>query len=315
MVVPNGPVLSSLGQVMPALCSSLFILFTAGIFVSLVICLFAVLILKPGRGVFSFLAALTVSGLILVTFADQSLFLRTRDYLLLSNPPGIAVNNFYYTYTPYAARAIQPHPDKGLQKYVQQLCAAGLFTGLPVFCFMVLFGFIFFICRKRMPEKTAWVVSGILVPWVALISLLYLYPAHPPNNMTDKMITDNMTHIRKMLASQKSKTRIEALRILYHKSRDIWQFPEYCSKQIHSHSIAEKYWLAKAFSRSDAKKSIPCLKQLIRDDAVNVKTAAIKALLKLSCDADAVRMFKKLMLTSPQWYVQQAAYTAFNKCR
>jgi len=168
-----------------------------------------------------------------------------------------------------------------------------------------------------MPEKTARVVSSILVPGITLISLFYLYPVHSPDNMTDNMMTD----IQKMLASQKSKIRIEALRILYHKGRDIWQFPEYCATQVRSNSIAERYWQAKAFSRSDAKKSIPCLKLLIRDDAVNVKTAAIKALSKLSCDADAVRVFdavkafKELMLTSPQWYVQQAAYTAFNRCQ
>lgn len=322
MVIPNGHVLLSLEQIMPAFYSSLFILFTAGILVSLLICLLTVIFfLNPifarretAVSYFSiFFAALTVSGIALFALADQSTFLRARDYLLLSNPPGIAINNFYYAYTPYVTRAINPTSEKQVKPgwmnpafFVRALCGAGLFTGLPVFGFILLLWFIFRICRKLMAEKKAMILSGILISGMTVIALLYLNPINRPGTLKG---------IEKMLGSQRSKVRIEALRILYQKGEDIWQFPDYCRTHVSSNSIAERYWLANAFSKSNTIKSVQYLKKLLKDDAINVKCAAINALSKLICNDESDYIFKDLIINSPEWYVQQYAYTAYKKCQ
>ncbi len=151
LVVPNSHIAPSLGKIMPAFWGSLFITFTAGLVISMVIC-FVVLIYKklPYHPVYTVLfllqtklrpntrpslavplnhrqqrggnnpdprlaARLAVPGIflagtliILAMFTDQSIFHRTRDYLLLSNPLGTAVSKLYYTYSPYAVNAVQP---------------------------------------------------------------------------------------------------------------------------------------------------------------------------------------------------------------
>ena len=97
---------------------------------------------------------------------------------------------------------------------------------------------------------------------------------------------------------------------------DLWQFPEYCKSLAQSLSIAERYWQTKALSKSNTKKSVPWLKRLIQDDtAINVKSSAIKALAKRSCDIESKTLFKDLMQTSPKWYIQIAAFTAYRQCQ
>ncbi len=331
MVVPNGPVVSTLVQIMPAFYSSLFILFTAGIFISLLICLVSILFLKPDfkeqRIIIPYLsiffAALVVSGIALVILADKSIFIRTRDYLLLSSTPGIAVNNFYYKYTPYAARAINRcllNPEKSWWPapacFVRFFCEKGLFVGLPLFCFMMLYWLIFGACRKLMAGKAAMIASGFLISGITIATLLYLSPVNLKqiNNSSDFKLKS----IGTMLASPKTKTRIEALRILYKSRKGIWNFPEYYKACIRSESIAEKYWLANVFSISNADntaKSEFYLNKLIKDDSLNVKCAAIKALSKLSCNDDTLKILKDLIQTSPEWYVQQSARRAYIRCK
>jgi hypothetical protein len=49
------------------------------------------------------------------TQLNEDMFLRIRDHLLLSNPAGRAVNDFYYRYTLYAAEAFKPLHQKTLK--------------------------------------------------------------------------------------------------------------------------------------------------------------------------------------------------------
>lgn len=295
----------------------------------MIICLFAILFsktqLKNLRNSFIyfsiFIAALTVSALILITLADKSIFLKARDYLLLSNRPGIAINNFYYTYTPYAAQAINTpfqkqvkscwidpeiaeqenpavlvsrfgwfntpnradssflikkssednlifqynnknilsvslkdfhqNPAAYLKQYskktdpaffIRFLCTAGLFTGLPAFCFIVLFWFIFLVCSKFLTKKNAMFLSGTLISGLTMISLLYLNSANRPADIKD-------------------------------------------------------------------------IQKLLKEASINVKCASIKALSKLRCNDEHEKFFKNLIINSPEWYVQQYAYNALKECR
>ncbi len=60
--------------------------------------------------------------------ADSRLFVDIRDYLLLSNPLGRSINDFYYRYTLYAAEAF-----KSLDQKLQRPCRIGTFQPPPLY--------------------------------------------------------------------------------------------------------------------------------------------------------------------------------------
>ena len=399
IIVPNNYVLPSLEKILPAFYSSLFILFTGGIAVSLIICICVILFwqIKFQRNGNSyaltfppgFLVSLTISILMVIFFADQSIFLRTRDYLLLSTPPGRAINNFYYRFTPYAAQAVNPpfkrqikacftapeiygdgntirilskfgwlntkkksnaslvvekslngdlifkHKNKAiltvstekfhqnpalwLKKYSQKtdcaflirvFCAAGLFIGLPFFCFIVVFRLFFLICRRlKMSSNNASVLSGMLISVFTVVLLIYLNPVNFHAGIK------NIKTLQHMLNSKNCRARIEGLRIIYHLNENIWQFPDYCRLHVDTSSIAEKYWLVKVLSKSGAEKNIFYLKKLLKTRSINVQSAVIKALSNFKCSNDLAVIYTDTIMKSRHWYVQQAAYNAFKRCQ
>lgn len=71
--------------------------------------------------------AVQVASVLLVALfwlpkADDSVFIDIRDRLLLSNPAGAAVNDFYYRYTLYPAKLIKPPA----QKLMVPACTGGI---------------------------------------------------------------------------------------------------------------------------------------------------------------------------------------------
>jgi hypothetical protein len=66
------------------------------------------------RRLFHILPILLLTG-IWTAQADKSLFLNIRDYLLLSNPMGKTVDEFYYRYTLYPAEVFKPLEQKLLK--------------------------------------------------------------------------------------------------------------------------------------------------------------------------------------------------------
>jgi HEAT repeats len=56
-----------------------------------------------------------IVALLWTTQWDNRLFLDLRDHLLLSNPLGLSINNFYYKYTLYPAEAFKPMDQKTLK--------------------------------------------------------------------------------------------------------------------------------------------------------------------------------------------------------
>ncbi len=59
--------------------------------------------------------AIILLTLVWASLADRLLFMNIRDYLLLSNPVGRAVDRFYYRYTLYPAQAFKPLDQKTLK--------------------------------------------------------------------------------------------------------------------------------------------------------------------------------------------------------
>lgn len=116
IVVPNSLVIPSLFKFSSAFYGSLFFTFTAGIVVSSLISLIAGIIFIKQK---SFLNKKSIKQLVipltalLITISlfnihgDRGIYLRIRDYILLSSKPGIALNNFYYKHTLYAAQALK----------------------------------------------------------------------------------------------------------------------------------------------------------------------------------------------------------------
>lgn len=393
-VVPNHHVLSSLKTFQAAFCGSLFLLFTAGVLVTLILCFCAVVFSSEIRSAlinhsswfFSFSGALVTTAIITMGIADGSVFLRGRDYALLSNKPGAVLNRFYYKYTLYAANTVRSplqkqvktcwiapsllkdnnnikrllsgfgwfpvnnrnhtdfeisssangnlefrykekhflsipvqsfydNPEFFLKQYSNKtdsagplrfFCAAGLFIALPVWGFALVFFMVAGITKALFPDKNTSYISGILVPAVLLSALLYINPTGRPENEKE---------IRRMFASGSGKTRIEALRAVCREGYDIWRFPDYCRKAANSTVTAEKYWLVNAFSISGREKSLPYVKKMVHDESINVQTAAIDALADLSCHSTTMDIFKKKVLNSRQWYVQQEAFNAMQQCR
>jgi hypothetical protein len=66
------------------------------------------------RAVIPLLPAVLLAALWSTQF-NEDMFLRIRDHLLLSNPTGRAVNDFYYRYTLYAAEVFKPLHSKTLK--------------------------------------------------------------------------------------------------------------------------------------------------------------------------------------------------------
>jgi hypothetical protein len=389
LVVPNIHVLPSLGKILPAFCASLFITFTAGIVLSLIICLVAMilvrsLVFESSLSTLFFLVCLAgfiLSGLIFFANTDASVFLRARDTFLLSSKPGTILNDFYYRYTPYAARAINsplqqqmkicwidseishgsdlntlllksgwiniPNPSAAaliiekdsenivllkqagktilslpmddfeedpvlyLKEFSQKTdtrfllrsgCSAGLLVATPFVCFMMLFSAMFFLYTRWIGHKPAIYLSGISMVALALIALCYL---NPPVVSTD---------ITTLLDAKNTRVRTEALRILYQKGDNIRQIPAYLNRPLSEKSIAERYWLAMVLS-NPYPKNIPYIKELIKDDALNVRCAAIKALSRSGCSLESIKLFKEIVETSPHWYEQYYALNAFRSCQ
>ena len=78
-----------------------------------------------GRGIYPL--PLMILALLWTSQWDSRLFLDLRDHLLLSNPLGLAINNFYYKYTLYPAEAFKPLDQKSLKS-----CYLGSFKSKPL---------------------------------------------------------------------------------------------------------------------------------------------------------------------------------------
>lgn len=62
---------------------------------------------KHGQAFIPFIIAISIAVSCFFIWANRGIFIRTRDYLLLSNAPGQTINQWYYDYTPYASEALK----------------------------------------------------------------------------------------------------------------------------------------------------------------------------------------------------------------
>lgn len=315
----------------------------------------------------------SITGVFYYVKSDKGIFLRVRDYLLLSNSYGQAINDFYYSYTLYAVEAIKPsvksrideistlkvYSDKIKEEFNQNivsdnslddhhktirlLCFAGLTIFLPITVyssfFLVIYGFINCSLEKlnffnlKTVENRREFVSAIAAGIVnILISLSIFYIIYPLS------FNNQSLSIKTMLEHSDYKIRIEGLRELCKEnnghikknngikdvnftdqftenSDTIWSYPDFIKHALNG-NIAEKYWLANAFSAAKSPDALIFLEKLIYDPSINVQCAAIDAMTKIGITNKENRdlnfkikdILKSKIADSDHWYVQQRAY-------
>ncbi len=228
-------------------------------------------------------------------------------------------------------------------KIIRLLCFAGLTIFLPITIyssfFLVIYGFINCSLEKlnffnlKTVENRREFVSAIAAGIVnVLISLSIFYTIYPLS------FNNQSLSIKTMVEHSDYKIRIEGLRELCKKnnghikknngikdvnftdqftenSDTIWSHPDFIKHALNG-NIAEKYWLANAFSAAKSPDALIFLEKLIYDPSINVQCAAIDAMAKIGITNKENRDFNfkiKDILTSKiadsdHWYVQQRAY-------
>jgi len=257
-------------------------------------------------------------GSIFYTQAGSNTFLRTRDYLLLSNKPGIIINNFYYKYSPYAVYALNgsqsglvtysPKPPNSFQNNnisFKFICIIGIFFWLPLLLYLFFFSGIYLLFSKFITHYKACFFTGFVSFVSSILFLYYLVPFS---------INQDESEIKTFLFSTCYKTRVEGLRLICSKKLDIWDYPESVESLING-SIAERYWLANVLALKKKPKSRAYLELMTEDESINVQCSAIRALVSLECSEESLQIFKNKIKSSNYWYVQQIAFQAYKKCQ
>lgn len=259
-----------------------------------------------------FILALAVTGTFFSIKGDRGMFLRTRDYLLLSNRPGQVMTQWYYTYSPYASEALRntmPPPSSIANDRMiifRKLCLAGLLVGLPLLLFEVFFLVVGFLLARIMAQRPADHGAALLTTAVAIGLLVYLTPMD---------IGFDRKSIERGLNATASRTRIETLRAMVNIQADIFNFfSEKNLEKLAQGTVPERYWLSKAMGVSPDRRSIPILERLANEDAINVQCAALKALSKKGCGPSRRILVDKIK-KSPHWYVQKTALGGLKQCR
>ena len=108
--------------------------------------------------------------------------------------------------------------------------------------------------------------------------------------------------------------------MIYTQKYDIENLPHITSELIKGKAV-EKYWLANTLGMKNSKENIKTIKILIKDDSMNVRTAAIRALSEIDNSKKSLKTFKQIINNSnsksnqnfDRWYVQFHAYNAYRK--
>ncbi|HKK91424.1 MAG TPA: HEAT repeat domain-containing protein [Desulfobacteraceae bacterium] len=391
LVVPNARVQPSLAKILPAFYGSLFITATGGVTLALVLSLGSVLVFRPrffstAQGMWFSLVlggSLSLCIALVLFFSGPSLFLKTRDYLLLSNRPGTVINDFYYRYTLHASQAVVSPLQKQIKPvwvdpaipgrkrlvgmlekrgwvaaknrpgalmvvafagngrlwlknkkktvvslsleaflddpltpidefsektdtmaFLRLLCFAGLVAALPLVCYAGIFTVLLFGCTRVAGRKTALFLSGLLMVMMVLAVMVYLNPSMD----SDKIET--------MLASEKSRIRIYALRRFSRTGRPASRISFYFQQPLAEKSTAERYWMANVLANSPgSRKNRAFLMALAADPALNVRCAAIRALASSGCWETTAGFFEEIIRRSGHWYEQRYALNALRHCR
>ncbi|RJP78700.1 MAG: HEAT repeat domain-containing protein [Desulfobacteraceae bacterium] len=156
-----------------------------------------------------------------------------------------------------------------------------------------------FLLTKNVLNPAWSVVTAALICILILVVLLGVKGSNKINDLK---------HVAAALKSEDSITRIKALRYIVDQTMDITLFPESETLAING-TIPERYWIAKALSRSRNPDSRNTLLRLLEDNHFNVVCMALHSMGKQGRKTDIPIILEKIQ-SSNNWYVQWYAYKA-----
>ena len=178
-----------------------------------------------------------------------------------------------------------------------------LLTGFPLILYITLHALFCLVSCIFMDSKKSSVTASILCFVIGAVILFSLYSAG--------IKTTDVGNLSEALESGHWRERVAALKIVEQKGMDIGDFKAY-KKMLKSPHIPERYWLAKAMSKSRKPETYSELLFLLNDSNQNVVCMAFYALGERKDQAAAEEIIKRIE-TSGDWYSQQYAYRALRR--
>jgi hypothetical protein len=116
------------------------------------------------------------------------------------------------------------------------------------------------------------------------------------------------------LHSGNARQRVEALKLTARDGLPL-ELTRMHLEQLAAGSIPERFWLARALKGTGDPDRRAMLTRMVFDPSLNVQYAAVRSLAAGACSRDLSALFREVLETSPEWYVQQNAYNAWRRCR
>jgi hypothetical protein len=311
---------------------------------------------------------------------DRDLFLNLRDKLLLSNPIGTKINDFYYDYTPYPTNVFESLNQKILKacnlEAIRKTPAAGavektllnydylnvgradkvdleiedvgnqlvlrsggdtilrttlrdflarpgtvlsefsaasdkyiffrhftffsLLFGFPILLYIFLYTLLRLFAGLFFHARPSSAIASILC-FVVGTAFLFIISFGEGKTIEVK-------DLEKSLNADSWQIRVQALKVIERKRKEITDFPGYQSL-LRSPHIQERYWLAKTLGMSRRSETYDALLAYLDDPHPNVVRMAFDSLGRRG-DPKAIGEIKKRIQSSNHWYNQRQAYRA-----
>ncbi|MEA1971213.1 MAG: HEAT repeat domain-containing protein, partial [Thermodesulfobacteriota bacterium] len=175
-----------------------------------------------------------------------------------------------------------------------------LLTGSPIILYIILRALFFLVLTPLMNPGKASVTASVLclLTGGALLILLYSGGGRVVNagNLSEAMESENW------------KDRVAALKFIGQKGIEVSKFEAY-ERMLKSSRVPERYWLAKAMSKSRKPEAGSALLTLLDDPHRNVVCMAFYALGRRGNSAATGEIIRRIE-TSDDWYTQWYAYRA-----
>lgn len=178
-----------------------------------------------------------------------------------------------------------------------------LLTGFPLILYITLYALFYFVLCIFMDSKKSSFTASILCFAIGALILSSLY-------LAGKKTTD-ACNLSVAMESRRWQERVAALKVVEQKRMEIGDFRAY-KKMLESPYVPERYWLAKAMSKSRKPETYSELLAMLNDPSRNVVCMALYAL-GVRKDPDATGEIIKKIEASGDWYSQQYAYRALRK--
>jgi hypothetical protein len=178
-----------------------------------------------------------------------------------------------------------------------------LLTGFPLILYITLYALFYLVSCIFMDSKKSSVAASILCFSIGALILSSLYFAGRK--------TIDVGNLSEAMESGRWRDRVAALKVVERERMEIGDFKAY-KKMLKSPYIPERYWLAKAMSKSRKPEIYSELLALLNDPDRNVVCMTFYALGQRK-DPGAIKEITGRIDVSGDWYSQQYAYRAVRR--